>query len=198
MKHTLCLSALLLSTTAAIAGGPVYVPPPVIPLVQPVEQWTGPYAGVQLGYGIAETGSPNSTSFDMNGMVYGVHAGYNYDLGTIIISGELDYNLANINGTFDGDAVVKTLAHAKARIGYDMGSAMLYGTGGMAYAESELFNGTSSYSGTGYFGGVGIEYMISNNWGVGAEYLYHQFNDFYFGDTDLKLQTIQARASYHF
>ncbi|MEE9454214.1 MAG: outer membrane beta-barrel protein [Paracoccaceae bacterium] len=197
MKISVLASAIIVSASAAFAGGPIYVPPPVIPLAAPVQQWTGPYAGLQLGFGQGEMVSQGGV--ELSGIVYGAHVGYNYDLGSIVLSAEADYNLADINGIFDGTAVIKTLAHLKARVGYDLGQTLIYGTGGLAYAEMDLFNGSSTYSGKGYFAGLGVDHKIAADWTAGAEYLYHQFEDL--GGAaflDINLHTVQARVSYHF
>jgi len=196
MKLGLLTSLGVLSASLAYAGGPVFVPPPIIPLAAPIQTWTGPYAGLQLGFG---QGEMVAQSVALSGIVYGAHVGYNYDLGSIVLSAEADYNLADINGQFDGNAVIKTLAHLKARVGYDLGQTMIYGTGGLAYAEMDLFNASSTYSGKGYFAGLGVDHKIAADWTAGAEYLYHKFEDL--GNTgfyDVNLHTVQARVSYHF
>lgn len=199
MKFLLATSLVALSTSAAIAGAPVFVPAPLPPIPAPIVQaWTGPYVGVQAGMGNADLSFSQDFTGELSGPIYGIHAGYNFDLGSIILSAEVDYNLADISGNFDGEATVTSVAHLKARVGYDLGSAMVYGVGGMAYIDLELpFVGELSDSGAFY--GVGAEYLFNPDWSAGVEYLVHSAIESFGGSsTTLELQTIQARVSYHF
>lgn len=199
MKNLFLITAAALAAGPALAGSVVYVPEPIAAIVAPVEAWTGPYAGIQLGYGFGDLSSGQVAGpISLEGMVYGVHVGYNFDMGDVVLGAELDYNLSDVTGSFDGPVNVPVLAHAKARLGYDMGQTLAYGVAGLAYAEMDMFGGGSEYTDTGFFGGVGMEHKISANWTAGLEYLYHNFEDFGGSGLDLELQTIQARASFHF
>lgn len=200
MKKLFLITAAALCAGPALAGSVVFVPEPEPLIIVPVvQEWTGPYAGVQLGYGSGELGSGQlSNPASLEGMLYGAHLGYNYDLGNIVLGAEIDYNFSDVMGSFDGDANVPVLAHIKARVGYDAGQTLIYGVAGLAYAEMDLFGGSSAYTDTGFFGGIGVEHKISTNWTAGLEYLYHSFDDFGGSSFDIELQTIHARASFHF
>ena len=200
MKKLLLTAAVICTGSSAMAGALEFVPAPLPPMPAPVLQaWTGPYVGAQAGVGNADLITNGTPAVSLSGPVYGLHAGYLHDFGTLVIGAEVDYNLADISGEFDGEAVITDLAHLKARVGADLGQVLLYGTGGYAYTTIELFNGSSVYEGQGLFYGVGAEYLINANWSAGAEYLVHQFEDVGgAGFLDIDLTTIQARASYHF
>jgi outer membrane immunogenic protein len=181
----------------ALAGGPVIVPAdPVVALPDPLPllDWTGPYAGVQLGWGwasIVESGDPD---IDGDGYVAGVHIGYNHDFGNFVAGLELDYNAADIAfENDDPDATINRLAHLKLRAGYDAGATLFYAAAGVARAESD-----GDDSGSGNFYGLGIEHRFSDRLSGGAEYLTHDFDDFYSGGINLEVQTLQARLSLHF
>jgi opacity protein-like surface antigen len=173
-----------------VPADPVVVPPAPPPGLD----WTGPYAGVQLGWGwasIVESGDPD---IDGDGFVAGVHAGYNQDLGRFVLGVEIDYNLADI--TFendDPDAAITSLAHLKLRGGFDAGRTLFFASAGIARAEAE---GGASGSGPAF--GLGVEHRFSDRLSAGAEFLVHQFDDFYSGGIDLELQTLQARVSFNF
>lgn len=198
MTKTLGLAAALTLLAAPLfAGGPVIVPAdPVImaPPPPPASDWTGLYAGAQLGWGwasIVESGDPD---IDGDGYVGGVHLGYNQDFGRIVAGIELDYNLAKIEfDNDDPDATINSLARLKLRAGYDAGSTLFYAAAGVAQAEAE-----GGASGSGHLYGLGLEHRFSPRWSGGVEYLVHDFNDFYSGGIDLELQTLQARMSFKF
>jgi opacity protein-like surface antigen len=193
------LAALVLSAAAgpALAGGPVIVPPdPVVvaPPPEPVLDWTGLYAGGQLGFGrasIVESGDPD---IDGDGYVAGLHVGYNQDFGSFVLGAELMYNAADIAfENDDPDATVTRLVHIKLRGGYDTGRTLFYAAAGFADAEAE-----GGASGNGGVLGLGVEHRFSERVSGGAEYLVYQFDDFYSGGIDLQVQTLQARLSWHF
>jgi hypothetical protein len=193
------LAALVLSAAAgpALAGGPVIVPPdPVVvaPPPEPVLDWTGLYAGGQLGFGrasIVESGDPD---IDGDGYVAGLHLGYNQDFGSFVIGAELHYNAAEIEfDSGDPEDTITRLAHVKLRAGYDAGQTLYYVAAGIADAEAE-----GGASGSGGVYGAGIERLFSERISGGVEYLVYEFDDFYSGGINLEVQTLQARLSWHF
>ncbi len=147
----------------------------------------------------------------------GVHAGYNWQLTPSWLVGvEGDWDKTNIgltptetnltNGGFAippclGAAPAPSLCHTllmsqnlnwtasvRGRLGFVWGSALIYGTGGVAFDSEEHsgqvagpFNASSiaaSYNttNTGWVGGGGLEFMATANWLVRVEYLHYQFN----------------------
>jgi outer membrane immunogenic protein len=75
----------------------------------------------------------------------------------------------------------------RGKIGYAVSNLLVYGTGGLAYGRvsaNTAFNdpnsgagpltwaGSSSPTRAGWTLGGGVEYALSSNWMVGAEYLY--------------------------
>ena len=86
MKMRLALAALLLTSTSAFAAdlAPQAVEP-VAPVVAPVYNWTGFYAGVHAGAAIGQ-GKVGSVKLNGTGFLGGVHAGYNsqFDGGFVV------------------------------------------------------------------------------------------------------------------
>ena len=189
----------VLSAPAGDAGGvaePVIeaapAPAPVMAAPIPIgNDWTGFYAGGQLGLG--EMTSDALTS-DPNGLTYGVHAGYLYDLGSWVLGGEIDYDLTNIEEETDNIAL-DSVARGKIRLGYDAGLWMPYLTGGIAQAST---SGDLDASDTGAFGGIGLDYMLADGIRVGAEVLQHRFEDFNDIGSDIEATTASARVSFEF
>ena len=188
----------MLAAGAATAGGlsdAVVEPAPVMvapaPVVAPSNDWTGFYAGGQLGYGL---GTSEAFDEDQDGALYGVHAGYLYDLGSWVVGGEVDYDLTDIED--EGSTIaLDSVARAKLRLGYDAGSFMPYLTGGVAQATT---SGGLEATDTGAFGGLGMDYMVSDSVRVGAEILQHQFEDFDGTGADVDATTASIRASFQF
>ncbi|WP_145962883.1 outer membrane protein, partial [Mangrovicoccus ximenensis] len=88
---------------------------------------------------------------------------------------------------------VESLSHIKAKLGYDLGRSMIYATGGAANTEiKDLGNSW------GWTGGVGYDYMLTDDLSVGAEIQYQSFDDFDDGDTDVDGTSAVVKVSYHF
>lgn len=198
MRTLTFASALALAAGAVQAGNldpapadPVVTPPPT-PVVSPTANWTGPYGGVQLGYGFADT---NLANVDGNGIVGGAHLGYDYDFGDYFMGVEGDFDFAGIDLTGNAGSL-DSVGRLKLRGGFDTGPALVYATGGAAYANATL--GGTGRSDWGWFGGVGMAYGVTENMTIGGEVLYHGFNDFDGTGIDVNATTITARASWRF
>ncbi len=188
-----------LTAAPALAGGfaePIATPPVAAPIIiaPPVPMsanWTGFYAGAQLGYGQLKS---DAIAEEPKDLLYGVHAGYLYDLGSIVLGAELDYDMTNIS--FAAPAVdLDSVARFKLRAGYDAGVFQPYLTAGVAQATvSGALDGTSD----GRFAGIGLDYQLSDSFRVGGEVLAHQFDDLAGSTVDVDATTLTLRASYNF
>ena len=197
--------ALLCSTaaSAAFAGNAdpapaepvVYTPPPV---VKPF--WEGGYVGAQLGYAYGEFDLGGS--FDNDSVIGGLTAGYLWNLGNDWYAGpEFQYDWADVSVTdpnTGNTATFNEMARLKAVVGKAMGNGFLYGTLGYAYADFDgvgtFFNG----SGDSYLVGVGYDHRVSDNWTVGAEYMYHAFDGVGTAGGDVDVNTVHLKATYRF
>lgn len=196
MRNSIKLIALAaLSTsvsTATLAGTlepapadvPVTAPLPVVPSTD----WTGGYAGLQLGYADVD-GDAGLLGDDST---YGIHFGYDWDLGDYVVGAEFDYDKTDIdlNG---GAAQIDNVMRLKFKGGYDLGNTLVYATAGAARAD------TSVGHETGPFIGLGLAYRVSDSYTVGAELLEHRFSDV--GGTpgaDVDATTFNVRASFRF
>lgn len=181
---------------AADLGARVYTKAPV----SPAFDWTGFYAGVNIG-GVASgssltpdpsvmgTGYGLGDADDLlkSGVIGGGQIGYNWQLSPSWVFGlEGDISgmnarrsVCNIDDCFPTSPYVfstKTdwLATARARLGYTFDRSMLYVTGGGAFAGVRDSFGTSASDMTrsGYAIGAGLETALWGNWSAKAEYLY--------------------------
>lgn len=194
----LSITSLGLATTAT-AGGmaePVVSPTPAPVTVAPApisrgSEWTGFYAGGQIGYGQVKT---PAFSEDQDDLTYGLHAGYNYDLGNFVVGAEFDYDATQISDSGSGidlDAV----ARLKLRAGYDAGPFLPYVTAGVAQAYT---GGALDADDNGVLYGVGMDYQFAPNLRVGGELLKHEFDNYAGSGADIEATTLAARVSYNF
>ena len=190
---------LALAAGMASAGGlsePIMTPAPTPVAVAPAPMrttgdWTGFYAGGQLGYAQLDS---DALPEDPEDMTYGVQAGYMYDMGSWVVGGELDINGTEIeSGT--PDVAVDAITRAKLRVGYDAGNWLPYATAGVAQAR---VSGDIDGEDTGAFVGLGADYRVSDSVIVGAEVIKHQFEDFDDSGVDIDATTAALRVSYKF
>lgn len=153
--------------------------------------WSGFFAGAQLGYGFANTtlSVPNTFSFrgiGSQGLTGGLIGGYDHQFaGTNIVAGvEADVSLSDIRTTLNIAGFTASVGSdwnvgLRGRLGYVLGgSVMPYVSAGYGWSHLRapallggLFTGTAG----GFQVGAGIETMITANLAVRAEYI-HQFN----------------------
>lgn len=197
MKTVAILLASVTLAMPAFAGG-MATPEPEPEImaapayVAPSSDWSGFYAGAQLGYGDVDS---NGGALDGNGNLYGVHAGYRWDFGQYVAGAELDWDSADIDLGAAGDTL-DDVARLKLMAGADLGRALVYGTAGAAQASATV--GGVGLSDTGYFYGAGVDYSVNDRWAVGGEVLQHNFSDFDGSGVDLDATTVSARVSLRF
>ncbi|WPY95616.1 outer membrane beta-barrel protein [Limimaricola variabilis] len=221
------LLALLASPALAGSLSPVVEQPAMVvtpaPVAPPVMNWAGAYAGATLGYGElgldadleelaadfigdVEIDELPSLSLTDDGVAYGAHFGYNWQnqrtvfgVEMAVLGTEAELEIAAEGESFGAE--LDYAARLMGKVGYQFAEALFYGTAGVAYAE---FGGTGDASGesedeTGYAYGVGMEYMLTQNISLGAEYVRHRFEDIGgLDDVDAEFATTSARMSYHF
>ncbi|MCK0209214.1 porin family protein [Starkeya koreensis] len=171
---------------------------------------TGWFGGVQAGYNYQFT----------NNVVLGVEA--DFEFGSL--NDKLNYSAFDA-GLADQDfgsieTKIETFGTVRARLGYAMDRFLPYVTGGLAWgtvkvsenwssftdgAYDPFFSGSASKSQTlwGWTIGGGLEYAVTDNWTVKAEYLYADLGDINWDSAantsiDVKLQTVKLGVNYKF
>ena len=171
------LSILTLGSAAIAADLPRRAPAatPYVASV-PVFTWTGFYAGVNAGYGWGtQKGAADATYGSLDGAQVGGTAGYNYQMGQIVLGVEGDDAWNNASGSAVGKTIKSTnVATARGRIGYAVDRVLLFTTGGYAGGamERSVVGVTASDWHNGYALGGGMEYAFTSNVSAKAEYLY--------------------------
>lgn len=186
------LTATALAPIAATAGSAdvavveaAPAAPVVVAPVAPMGNWTGAYGGLSLGAQMSESGSYDDTQ-----AVYGVFGGYDYQVGRAVFGGELEFSGSDevdLNGVD-----VENVARAKIRGGWDFGQTLVYATAGMSKVETNIGDATSPV------GGFGMEYKVTDRFGLGAEYLAENFEDIGSTNVDVVNQTINLRGTLRF
>jgi outer membrane immunogenic protein len=174
------VAALALSVPAAQAADlPAYEPAPAIAAPVPSFSWTGPYIGAQAGYGWGR-----ASDMKNNGWMVGGYLGYNVQLDNspVVFGIETDLNFADIDGDARRRGFTTKLNSSwngatRARVGYAFGRFLVYGAGGIAYADREFkrFGDKDSKTAVGWTVGGGVESAVTDNVTVRAEYRYNDY-----------------------
>lgn len=149
--------------------------------------WTGVYIGGQLGFGSVDT----STGGENEDFIGGFTLGYDYDFGQWVLGGALDFDFAEISA--GPGAEIEEIFRLKIRGGPKIGNGLLYGAAGWANADTDTLGDDD-----GWFIGGGYEYMVSRQFSIGGEVLYHDFDSFNGTGNDIEATTVQIRATYRF
>jgi outer membrane immunogenic protein len=144
--------------------------------------WTGFYLGANVGFGLSD-------KTNASGFVDGGTVGYNYQMGSLVLGFEGDYDWSGIkaSSTLWACAASATgcktsnnwIATVRGRIGYAFDRYMPYLTAGIAYGnvKTTTDSGSDAANRPGYAIGAGLEYAITNHWTAKIEYLYVDLSD---------------------
>lgn len=173
-KFALSVAMALASSTAAFAGGTVEpvvdIAPVAAPTMAAAHDWSGLYAGVNLGTNSGTTdwngeyflegisvGPAARGSFDLDGTTAGLQAGYNLQSGNMVYGIEGDYGWGDVSGTGVGidssddptvpSASLDQMGSIRARVGVTSGNVLFYATAGWASASGSM--GLTNLDGAG-------------------------------------------------
>ena len=173
MKRILAISIAAVATAGtAIAADLPRGPAPYYPPLATLYGWTGPYAGLNIGY---EWGNVTNSGFNPSGVAGGGQIGYNWQIGQFVLGVETDIQASAADDTF---ALYKFsnpwFGTLRGRAGYAINNVLLYATAGLAYGglKAEFGNLEESKTLVGWTGGLGLEYGFTQAWSAKVEYLY--------------------------
>lgn len=159
----------ILVSSAAAAG---FFLLPVASHAQDASAWAGTYGGLSYTTGDAFQDYDSGSTYDLDGSGLGLMVGYNYATGPWVIGAELAYNAAKISEPSPNeDYTFTSFLDLKARAGYAMNNVLFYGTLGATFTEWQEGSGNGGFDGNGFVYGVGLDYLVSSKFFVGAEYL---------------------------
>lgn len=170
---------------------------------------SGWFGGAQIGYNYQLA----------NNVVLGAEADFNFGSMTDRLNyTAVDAGDPTLQDTGSINTKIDSFGTVRARVGYSMDRFLPYVTGGLAWGNvkvSESFTsyadgaldgfGASSRSDTlwGWTLGGGVEYAITDNWTVKAEYLYIDLGDITWDGAsgtklDMSMSTLKAGVNYKF
>jgi outer membrane immunogenic protein len=212
MKKILLASVALFGFAGAASAADLPMraaPPAPVIAAAPIFTWTGFYVGVNAGFGWSNDDF-DAVDFadedDDGGFVGGAQVGYNYQIGSFVVGLEGDIQYADFGGELsfdvDDDEDIDEddfvfdrgdwFGTVRARAGVAFGQALIYGTGGFAFADDA----------TGWTVGGGLEYAFTNNLSAKIEGLYvnldHGDDDFDIDDFDGETDFGVIRAGLNF
>lgn len=187
MKTAIMSTAIAAFAATAASAGTIVAPTPdpvIMPAPAPVmSSWDGFYAGASLGWATGEyTNDPTGAAIVTpgDGFAYGGFAGYNFVMdGGFMIGAEVAGGRFSLEDAAAVNELNMTLFDAKLRVGFEAGRALVYASGGYTMGTGEVVNpgGTFPGEGSGWNLGAGVDYLVTDNVFVGAEYVYRDISD---------------------
>jgi outer membrane immunogenic protein len=197
-------------------------------VAETIYNWSGFYIGAQGGFAWGRSNHREDTAqtsdFDISGVVGGGTWGYNWQFNQFVFGLESDISAADINGSHARgvtggfncasgpcETFVRWFGTTRARAGVTFFSdrTLLYVTGGAAYGRlfaqitpDPTFTGGDTK--WGWTAGGGIEYGLSPNLSVKAEYLFVDFGRFVYGTNPppptalANFSVVRAGLNWHF
>ena len=207
MKKTLfaaLLTAMAVAAGAAVAADLPRGPAPYYsaPAMSGLYNWSGPYAGLNIGY---DWGKVTNTAGEPSGLMGGGQVGYNWQSGQFVFGGETDIQLSGADDTFAPWKFANPwFGTLRGRAGVAFNNVLLYATLGLVYGELKgTFLGLDeTKTEVGWAGGVGAEYGFTPNWSAKVEYLYMDLASRSFSitgtDNGLHANLLRLGVNYHF
>lgn len=169
-------------------------------LSQDAGQWNGAYGGLTFSKTTGDMLYDNGGVYDLDGRSTSAILGYNYATGAWVFGGELAYSSGRIEEVGNTAFGFESWFDVKARVGYAMDSLLVYGTLGGTFTQWDE-GGGAPFDGDGTVYGVGVDYLVSPSFFVGAEYLVRNVTSDWntSGSTlDADMNTLSLRAGIKF
>jgi outer membrane immunogenic protein len=226
---SICTAAAVLGCASAASAADLPVRAPRAPVVVATAyNWSGIYIGGHVGgawgnkdwvaVGVGPLGS-----HDVDGFIGGGQLGFNYQTGALVFGAEVDFSWAGLDGSFidniflgNNKTEVKWLGTVTGRIGYAWDRMLLYVKGGGAWVRDVYtitgaggFFAETKDTNWGWTIGAGLEYGLTPNWSVKAEYNYLDFGTERIGftpnvgapfqrDVDQNIHVVKVGINYRF
>ncbi len=171
-------------------------PAPVAPVAYapPVYNWSGFYIGGHIGGGFENSSWTDpftglNDTFNNSGFLGGAQIGVNTQFNWLVLGLEGDFSWTSaIKGTGTnsaGNSITTSpqwTSTVTGRVGAAFDRLLVYGKGGVAFADDKSTftpvagaTATDTTTRIGWTAGAGLEYALTDNWSVRAEYDYLGF-----------------------
>lgn len=179
--------------------------------------WEGFYAGLGVNSFSGDVGSHPVTDDAYStgkGANFSLFAGHNWAVGasgnTIVgvelATGSGPSGSTNVSGYGDASLSLQNITDFKLRAGQSFGKTLIYGFVGGSMGSIKLSDGGESsgpkISTTGGIVGIGAEYMVTEQFSVGLEYVHREMSGIGYGEDygtgDIKLNSIGLRGAFNF
>jgi outer membrane immunogenic protein len=167
-----------------------------------VYNWSGPYAGLNVGY---EWGKITNSAVSPRGLAGGLQGGYNFQSGPFVFGGETDIQVTGADDTFAPYKFSNPwFGTLRGRAGYALNNILFYGTFGLAYGDikGEIAGLSENKTHVGWAGGVGMEVGMTPNWSARVEYLYMDLSNRAYSITGVtngfETNMLRFGINYHF
>ncbi len=180
--------AILLAAASAIVA---------VPAVAQETDFSGPWVAGVAGYDRNQSGSSQddgvNADLDQNaeGIIYGVQAGFDADMGTMVVGAEAELTDSTADSTYSdpytnfglGTVDAGRDIYVGGRIGFKATpQTLVYGKGGYSFGRFNFVgtDGTTDYSenidANGWRVGAGVEQKLGGNAFAKVEYRYTNYN----------------------
>ncbi|MGE0241907.1 MAG: outer membrane protein [Parvibaculaceae bacterium] len=182
--------------------------------------WSGLYVGAHAGYlwGNGKGDSDDIPAIDANvdpdGFIGGALLGGNFQADCLVFGLEGDVGFGDVDGRdndigFAGagaEADMDWNGHIRARLGYSLGEVMPFVAGGLAVAGIDVDSDFGGDKNThwGWTIGGGLDWAVSEQFIIRAEYLYDDYGSKTYNiddidvDGDLDAHTVRAALIWNF
>jgi len=157
--------------------------------VETYNYWDGLYLGINGGFATGKINSADFSSDTATGFLGGLQVGANKQLGNVVIGLVTDIDIGSVEKSGNKLAWLGT---TRGKFGFLVTpSFLVYGTGGVAYGginigtTNDIIPNGFKVPTVGWAVGGGVEFALTSNIGLGAEYLHVKLD----GPSDAVTQT---------
>jgi outer membrane autotransporter protein len=222
-SHALLLGVAVAAASSVAQAADLIVDEPAVIAAASSVDWSGFYAGVNVGYGagtidldVLGVGNAIDDSEDISGWLAGAQIGYNFQMDQVVLGVQTDLSLAGIESEEAEGGVNDTinwLGSTTARLGVALDGVLPYVKAGVAYGSGTGNQGdppaNEAVDATfvGWTVGAGVEFAVADNISIFGEYNYYDLGtqtlDFVVGanrdvDASPTLHTVKAGLNFGF
>lgn len=174
MKQTLISASIVaMLSSGAIAGNidtatadPVIATPPTTTSTD----WSGSYCGLSYSSGGGTESSVYYGTYDyVDDTAIGGFCGNNWQRSNLVYGGELNVTAGSLAQYAGNHDELGTRTELRARVGYAMGDALVYGFLGYGTSDLAFVTTGTGYDVAGGTYGLGVDYMVTDRMFAGFE-----------------------------